>query len=53
MPAAYTPANAAPAWVGLPFSATMFLYCGLSRLLNEVGGVFTLELSYPMAMKPP
>ena len=43
--AAYTPANAAPAWVGLPFSATMFLYGPVSSDLNEVGGVFTRELS--------
>jgi len=43
--AAYTPANAAPAWVGLPLRATMFLYGPVSSDLNEVGGFFTRALS--------
>jgi hypothetical protein len=47
--AAYTPANEAPASVGEPLRATMFLYCGFSRSFRDVGGVFTFLVSYPMA----
>ena len=42
---ANTAENAALAWVGLPLMATWFLYAGLSRSANEVGGVFTLAES--------
>ncbi len=36
MEAIITPLNAAPAWVGSPFSATAPLYSGLSRSATEV-----------------
>ena len=38
--AANTPENAAAACVGLPFSATMFLYGPVSSDLNEVGAKY-------------
>ncbi len=39
-----TPANAAPAWVGSPLSATLPLYSGLSRSAT-LAGAGTLALS--------
>ena len=40
--AAATAANADPVWVGLPLMATWFLYSGLARSANDVGGFETL-----------
>ncbi len=47
--AAYTPAKADPAVVGLPFSATMPWYSGLRRSANDMGQVFTRLASQPIA----
>ena len=48
--AAYTPAKAEPDLVGLPFSATLPLYSGLSRSAKLVGQVLIFLASQPMEM---
>ncbi len=48
MAAAYTPAKAEPASVGLPFIATWPLYSGLSRSAKLVGQVLICLASQPM-----
>ena len=50
---AHTPANAAAAWVGSPFSATWPLYSGLARSASVVGQVATSLALQPIEMKPP
>src|SRR6476646_6818998 len=50
--AANTPAIAEPDVRGLPLSATWFLYSGLSRSANDLGGFLTRFPLYPIVTEP-